>query len=177
MVAWAYFSARAMLTIYVSALVHCPERSSGYLLSDYHIPSHSLPKDPDLQSIMFVFWNISHHYPPFNHFADPRNTPAHIIFMADLYLRHVWSQRNHLDANTNGFLKHLTIDSEDWHAFPTAAVADLLVVGSLFLGGAIEDETLGNTNKSSVFLASLLFRMLTTLLISDRLETISSHFF
>lgn len=147
----AYLSGKAMLAIYVSALVNEPGRASRYTFSDYHIPLQSFPKDADLKSIMFLLWNLSYDYSPFLHFADSMNTPAHIIFMADLYLRCVWSQRDGLHPHSHGLLQSLTAEDVYWPTFPTGAVADILLAGCLLLAAPVEDIAVYITDKSSVF--------------------------
>lgn len=146
----AYSSARAMLVIYMSALAHCPERASGYSLRNYHNLIQSYHQDPDLKSILRVVANLSYDYPPFQDFIHSRNTPAHTLWMTDLYLRYVWSQRNNLNPCFHGLLTSLKVEYEDWHTFPAAAVANLLLTRCLFLGSPIGSEMLFNMCKSSV---------------------------
>jgi len=147
----AYFSGRAVLAIYVSALANHPERAPGYSFRNRHISIQSFPRDPDLKSILRVFYNLSYNYPPFQDFAHPRNTSPHILWMTDLYLRYVWSQRNNLNPYFHGLLTSSKVEYEDWHTFPTAAVANLLLTRCLFLGAPVENGALSNVDKSSVF--------------------------
>lgn len=138
----AYSSAEAVLAVYVSALASCPERTPRYSFRDYRVLIKLHHQDPDLESILRVFWNLSYNYPPFQKFAHSRNSSAHILWMTDLYLRYVWSQRNNLNPHFHGLLTSSKVEYEDWHTFPTAAVANLLLTRCLFLGSPVEGDTL-----------------------------------
>ena len=144
----AYSSARARLAIYVSALANCPERASEYSFRDYRIPIQSHHQDPDLESILRIFWNLSYNYPPFQDFVRPRNTSAHTLWMTDVYLRYIWSQRDGLTPHFHGLLTSSKVEYEDWNTFPTAAVSNLILVRSMFLGSSVEGKVLHMVDKS-----------------------------
>ena len=171
----AYCSGRTVLAIYVSTLVNHPERAPEFPPRNCHIPTQSFPQDPDLKSILRVFCNFSNNSPPFQDFIHPRNTSAHILWMTDLYLRYIWSQRNNLNPHHHGLLTPLKVEYEDWHTFPTTAVANLLLTRCLFLGAQVEDGILRNVDKSSVFLKKIILKILTPFLDSDDLKEISSR--
>jgi hypothetical protein len=161
----AYFSARAILQINMSARAQSHEHASKYPIPAVS-PSSVQHTDPDLHHIISMLeCNFTPGKPTLTFPRVDLTTHAHSLWMSNLfvYLTHVGP--NPTMKSYNSYLSAAFTNNQ-------ATISNTLLMWYMFLGGHVEEETIWAVDKSYVVSLFPSFTLLKIVNTSDSLETI-----
>jgi len=139
----AYFSARAILRISMSARVQSRERASKYPIPAIfsNSPRHT---DPDLHHVIHMLeLNSDHGKPTLGFLRGDIHTPTHSLWMSNLFVDLTRMGPNPTLKSHRSYLEAAITNDK-------ATIADTLLMWYMFLGGDVEEETFWAVDKSYV---------------------------
>ena len=137
----AYFSARAILQISMSARAQPHVRASKYPIPAIHSVRFK-HTDPDLYHIIRILeYNFKAHRPTFSFPDGDSGTHTHLLWISNLLADVTHVGPNPILRSYHSFLKIAAANQRP-------IITNILVVWYMFLGGNVEEETLWAVNKS-----------------------------
>ena len=138
----AYFSARAILQINVSAGAQSHGRAEKYPIP-FVIPDPSQHIDPDLHHVLYTLDHNCHTPRRVLNFPRDTNSHTHSLWVTNLLMD---ATRAGPNPTLRSYQSYLNAAATNHHAI----IANTLLMWYMFLGGHVEEETFWAVDRSCV---------------------------